>query len=158
MSEQNSPANFTFYPLLWLAICFALGILIGNFLHVIWHIFLIISLICGIFTIFFIKQKIHLVFISLAFIAVGGLCLTIENQGLASNRLKKIYDEKRIESGDPLKSKVFCAAILMKPSADFLLKSNLKNFSIKAQSKKFRAESDFSRLFRMSSFQLNMNS
>lgn len=102
MSDQTSPANFSFYPLFWLAVCFAFGILTADVCKINWQIFLTGSLLFGILTIIFIKQKINLAFISLAFIAVGGLCLQIENQNIPPNRIKKIYDEKRIESGEPV--------------------------------------------------------
>jgi competence protein ComEC len=102
MSEQNTPTNFTFYPLLWLAICFLFGILIANFLNINWQICLIGSFLFGILTAIFIKQTFSLVFISLAFIAIGGLCFQVENQQISSNRIKRILDEKRVESGEPV--------------------------------------------------------
>ncbi|CAA9431283.1 MAG: Late competence protein ComEC, DNA transport [uncultured Pyrinomonadaceae bacterium] len=98
---QSASANFTLYPFLWLSICFAGGILSANFLTHDWKIYLII---CFAFAIaaFFIKQNSALFFISAAFVAVGGLHFQIENQPPAENRVKRLYDENRIMSGDPI--------------------------------------------------------
>ncbi|HSK73152.1 MAG TPA: ComEC/Rec2 family competence protein [Pyrinomonadaceae bacterium] len=99
---NNSPADFTFYPLLWLAVCFALGILAANFLAFDWRFFLILCLIFGILTFVFRKQKTALIFLSIAFVAVGALYFQVEKQSISSNRLKKLYDESQIKSGDPI--------------------------------------------------------
>lgn len=101
-AKQNSPANFSFYPLLWLAVCFVLGILAGKFIEIRWQIAFVICLISAIFTIIFIKQKIALILLSLAFVASGIFCFQVENQFIASNRVKKIYDENLIKSGEPV--------------------------------------------------------
>lgn len=98
----NSPKNFTLYPLLWLAICFAFGILTADFLAVGWQIYLIISVIAALFAAVFIKQKFAFVFLFAAFAAVGALCFQIENQIVSPNRVKRIYDENRVKSGDPI--------------------------------------------------------
>ncbi len=99
---RSPSANFTLYPLLWLSVCFASGILSANFLAFDWKIYLIICLAFAVVAAFLIKQNRALLFISAAFVAVGGLHFQIENQPLAENRVKKLYDENRIESGDPI--------------------------------------------------------
>ncbi|MBA2495075.1 MAG: ComEC/Rec2 family competence protein [Acidobacteria bacterium] len=99
---KSSSANFTLYPLLWLAVCFAFGILTANFLAVGWQIYLIGCLVSAFLSVIFFNQKFGLVFLSLAFIAVGGLYLSIENNLVAPNRLKRLYDENQIKSGDPI--------------------------------------------------------
>ena len=105
MSEsilKAAPKNFTFYPLLWLAVCFASGIIAANFLNFGWRVFFTISLFFAVLTAIFLKQKFALVFLFLAFFAVGGLYFQIENQTIAKNRVKKLYDENQINSGDPI--------------------------------------------------------
>ncbi len=105
MSEErlkNSSANFTLYPLLWLAVCFTLGIFLANLSPFDWRIYLLASLISATFTSFFLKQKFALIFLSLAFVATGGLYFQIENQAILSSRLKKLYDEQQIKSGDAI--------------------------------------------------------
>lgn len=100
--SNNSPTDITLYPLLRLAVCFALGILAANFSALDWRVFLVLCLFFAIFTLVFLKQKIGLVFLSIAFIAVGALCFQIGKQSISPNRLKKLYDENRINSGDPI--------------------------------------------------------
>ena len=100
--KQNSPANFSLYPLFGLAVCFAAGILAGKYIGLGWKIYLCICLIFGVFTLIFIKQKFAIILISITFIAVGAFCFQIKTQTIPANRIKKIYDEKRIESGEPV--------------------------------------------------------
>ena len=95
-------ANFTLSPLLWLFVCFASGILTASFLSLDWRIYLAICVAAVILNIIFIKQKFALIYLSMAFIAVGGLFFQVENQPMAENRLKRIYDENLINSGDPI--------------------------------------------------------
>lgn len=99
--SKSAPSNFTLYPLLWLSVCLAVGIVSANFLALDWKIHLIICLAFAA-PAFFIKRKFALIFISAAFISVGGLYFQIENQPLAENRVKRLYEENRITSGDPI--------------------------------------------------------
>ncbi len=99
---DSTPANFTLYPLLRLAICFAGGITIANFLFIDWKIYFAVSLIFAILVVVFIKHKLALILLSAAFFAVGGLYIQIEKQTIAENSIKKIYDENQINSGDPI--------------------------------------------------------
>lgn len=98
--KQNSTADFSLNPLFWLAICFAFGILAGKYFETNWKIPLILCLLGGILTGIFVKRKFAVVFISLAFLAAGAFCFQLKNQTISPNRLKKIYDEKRINSGE----------------------------------------------------------
>ena len=99
---KSSPANFAFYPLLWLAICFASGILSANFLALDWKIYLILCVFFLILSVVFINRKFVSVFVFAAFFSVGALYFQIENQPPPENRIKRIYDESRIKSGDPI--------------------------------------------------------
>jgi competence protein ComEC len=105
MSEsiiKAAPANFTLYPLLWLAICFALGILAGNYFAFQWRVYLIIGSIFSVFTIIFLKQKFALVSLFFAFAAAGAMLFQIENSSTAQNHLKNLFDQQHIKSGDPI--------------------------------------------------------
>ncbi|CAN5711831.1 hypothetical protein BH24ACI2_BH24ACI2_00390 [soil metagenome] len=105
MSEstlKQSVSNFTLYPLLWLAVCFAFGVLSEHFLAVNWQLYSAVCLIFSVLTIVFLRGKFALTFLSIAFVAVGGLCLSIENQSVAPNRLKRLFDENQIKSGEPI--------------------------------------------------------
>lgn len=99
---KTASANFTFYPLLWLAVCFALGILAANYLALDWTIYLIVCLACAALAVIFIRRKFVLIFLFAAFVAVGALNLQIENGTISETRVRKIYDERRIDSGDPI--------------------------------------------------------
>ncbi len=101
-SKQNSSAQFSIYPLFWLAICFAGGILAEKYFQTDWKTPLIFSVICASLTAIFIKQKFAVVFLSVTFIAAGAFCLQIKNQTISANRIKIIYDENRIKSGEPI--------------------------------------------------------
>jgi competence protein ComEC len=104
MSENfpKSPSNFAPYPLLWLACWFASGILTAKFFVYNWHISLVICFISALFSAIFIKQKTTLIFLSVAFFAAGALVFQIENQNISATRLKKLFDENQIKSGDPI--------------------------------------------------------
>ncbi|MDQ6785496.1 MAG: ComEC/Rec2 family competence protein [Acidobacteriota bacterium] len=100
--QKTSSANFTLYPLLLLAVCFALGILSANFFFLGWQIYLAICLLSAVLTAVFCKRKFVLIFLSVAFVSSGGLYLQIENQTVSPNRLKNLYDKQQIKSGDPI--------------------------------------------------------
>lgn len=101
-NSNNSTSNFTLYPLFWLAICFALGILSAQVFGINWKYLLAVCLVCGILSVIFLTRKFAFIFLSIAFVAVGGLCLSIENNSVAANRLKTLYDTNQINSGDPI--------------------------------------------------------
>ncbi|HVE57139.1 MAG TPA: ComEC/Rec2 family competence protein, partial [Pyrinomonadaceae bacterium] len=98
--KQNSIADFSLYPLFWLAVCFAFGILAGKYFETNWKIPLVFCLVCTILTGIFIKKRFAVVFISISFLAAGAFCLQLKNQTISASRLKKIYDEKHIDSGE----------------------------------------------------------
>jgi competence protein ComEC len=101
-TENRHFKNFSLYPLFLLAICFAFGILDGKYLETDWKILLAFCLICGILTAIFIKQKFAVVLVALAFFFAGAFCFQIKNQTVPADRIKKIYDENRIKSGEPV--------------------------------------------------------
>ena len=94
---KNSPAaNFTLYPLFRLGVCFAVGIWAGNFFAAEWQFYLIICLISAVLAAVFLRKSFALIFLSIAFVAVGGLYFSASNRPLAANRLKKLYEEGQI--------------------------------------------------------------
>ena len=101
-NSKNSPLNFTLYPLLWLAGCFASGILIAHFLNINWRILLPVCIISAFLTIIFQTNKFGTILLSAAFIAAGGLSLSIENNLDAPRRLKNLYGSNQLKSGDPI--------------------------------------------------------
>lgn len=99
---KNLKQNFTFYPLLWLASVFAVGIFIANFIEFDWKISLSITLFLSILTIIFNKKNFAHIFILFAFISVGSFYFQTGKLNEPQNSLKKIYDSKHINSGDPV--------------------------------------------------------
>lgn len=99
---KSQPADFASYPLLWLAVCFASGIAAAKFLVLNRQISLVICLISALFAFVLIKRKTALIFLSAAFFAAGALFFQIEKQNVPAHRLKRLFDENRIKSGDPI--------------------------------------------------------
>jgi competence protein ComEC len=99
---KTSAANFTLYPLAWLSICFALGILLENLLESSWQIYLAACLISLILALIFLKQKLGVLFLLLSFIAAGALCFQTEKSSIAPHRLKNLYDRQIFISGEPI--------------------------------------------------------
>src|SRR5215213_8235192 len=99
---KTSAPNFTLYPLAWLSICFALGVLLENLLKTSWQIYLSACLISAILALIFIKQKFGIAFLLLSFIAAGALCFQTEKSSVAPNRLKNLYDRQIFVSGEPI--------------------------------------------------------
>ena len=105
MFPQNSDkqaVNFTLYPLLWLAICFALGIILSNFLPITWKVYLFFCAFFSLLAAIFVKKQIALILIFAAIFASGGICFEIQKISVAENRLKILYDSNQINSGDPI--------------------------------------------------------
>ncbi len=100
---QPPVSDFTFYPLLWLSVCFAAGISAASFFEFDWRFGAAFCCVAAaVFSGVFIEKKIALIFLSIAFVAVGGLYYQIENQSIPAHRIKVFYDENRIVSGDPI--------------------------------------------------------
>jgi len=102
MNGEKSSKNFTLCPLFWLAAFFALGILAGKYFETGWKISLVFCLVCQLLATVFYKQKSAVIFISFAFAAAGTFCFQIKNQTISASRIKRIYDESRIKSGEPV--------------------------------------------------------
>src|SRR5687768_13549843 len=102
MNGATTSKNFSLYPLFWLAVCFALGILAGKYSEIGWQRALSASLLCAGLTAIFSKRKFAVAFVALAFVAAGAFCLQVKNQTMPANRIKKIYDENRVRSGEPV--------------------------------------------------------
>jgi competence protein ComEC len=99
---KTSSANFTLYPLAWLSVCFALGILLENLFAASWLIYLAVCLASAIFALIFSKQKNAALFLLVSFIAAGALCFKTEKASVAPNRLKNLYDQQVFVSGEPI--------------------------------------------------------
>ena len=101
-SVSSSNSNFTLYPLAWLTICFAFGVLIGNLLMFSWQIYLVVCLISAILPLILIRKNFAVIFIFLAFTSLGGLSLEIEKMSVSPIRLKILFDSAKLNSGEPI--------------------------------------------------------
>src|SRR5690349_3785421 len=100
MNGEKSAKKFSLYPLFRLAACFAAGILAGKYFETDWKVPLALSLICACLAAGLIGRKFGVAFIFLAFIAAGAFCFQIKKQTVPANRIKRIYDENRLKSGE----------------------------------------------------------
>jgi len=102
LADNPTSRNFSFYPFLWLCVCFCVGILSANFFTFDWKISLCFCLIFAVLIIICIEQKFVSILLFAAFGFLGAFVFQTENQNISANRLRKIYDEKVIESGEPI--------------------------------------------------------
>ncbi len=100
--SATSSKNFTFYPLLWLSICFASGIFLANYFNFYWQVYFVITLISASLAFIFLTKSFSHIFILIAFLAVGGFYFQATKQSESQNSFKNLYDSKQINSGDPL--------------------------------------------------------
>ena len=99
---EHFRVNFTFYPLLWMAISFAFGIFFASLANFDWKIYLAITVAFAILTKLFHKTSFASILILIAFVFVGGFYSKIQKQNEPKNSLKHIYDSKLIKSGNPV--------------------------------------------------------
>lgn len=102
MTENASPPRLSNFPLLWLAICFAFGILAAGKLSLNVETILAVCLLSGIAAVVFAGRDLSLIFVSLAFLAAGSLIYLGQQGSISENRLRTIYDEQQIGSGEPV--------------------------------------------------------
>lgn len=102
VKAKFSPPNFTLYPLAWLAISFATGICLENWLGFSWQIYFCVCLISAILTLIFRTQKFIFIPLLLAFTSLGAFCFQVDKLSIASNHLKVLYDEQVLNSGEPV--------------------------------------------------------
>lgn len=87
---------------MWLSVCFASGILSANFFGGAWQVYLAICIISAFLSAIFVNKNFVPAFLFAAFVAGGGLYFQIENSTVSPTRVKRFYDENRINSGDAL--------------------------------------------------------
>lgn len=102
MLQLTSSKQFSQFPFLWMAISFACGIIASKFISLDWKIWLFLTILGAIlsFINFKISSKNRLILF--AFLALGGFYSQIEQNNISPNRIKRIYDENRINSFEPV--------------------------------------------------------
>ncbi len=100
MLDTPSRHTFSKFPMLWLAIYFASGIVIGKYFEAGYWVAAIlaaaIAMLCAL------RRSAVRTVIPLIFVPLGAICYQIGAQSVDENRLRRIYDEGRIESGSPV--------------------------------------------------------
>ena len=102
MPEDRQLPNFNRYPVLWLAVCLATGILFSKFVSSNLPVTLVITSVCAALALGFRKHFLSTIFISLAFVSAGAVLFQYEVQRNTDGRLKVMYDEGVIASGSPV--------------------------------------------------------
>lgn len=101
MNRKTAPTNFSQYPLLWLSVCFALGIGCGKWLSPALQPNTILLFTSAILAVIFIKRAVATAFLAIAFAALGAIAFTA-SQPKAMGNLKTAYENGQIISGEPL--------------------------------------------------------
>ena len=100
MSDTPHARDFNRYPMLLLAIYFACGIAAGQF-NVVGPIG--VALLFSILVAFCLLRRNLTSFVfPLIFFPLGLVCYEIEVRNISDHRIRRIYDERRIESGEPV--------------------------------------------------------
>lgn len=102
MTSDSPSPNFSLYPLLWIAASFAAGILLAGTVAFDSKVSIITCFTATFFAAIIFNRRVAFAFITIGFVALGAFCYQIETNSIAENRLKRIYDEGRIESGRPV--------------------------------------------------------
>lgn len=96
---MSEPAKFSRHPLVFLSALFAAGIVSATLISLDWRL----SLFCAVlFSLMSILVKRGAFFIAIAFVFLGAFCFQFENFSVREDRLKRVYDEGRIVSGEPV--------------------------------------------------------
>lgn len=99
LSRSNTTTKFSMYPLLWTAIAFALGIVLAEITGVRWFIWLTAAAIFAIAGAV-IRGKTSSRYIALLCVFwVGAFVHQFQLSNVAEDRVKRIYDDGRVESG-----------------------------------------------------------
>ncbi len=99
---KNSDGRLTLYPLLYLAICFAIGIFLASLIGGSWIAYLFAALVLSSVALIYRETKYTTLFVLAAFISIGGFYFVIHNAAQPKNSIKVIYESGVINSGDPV--------------------------------------------------------
>lgn len=107
MSNSVTPHRtvFAHHPLASLALTFALGIVIGHFIASSLVSFIAYGGKSSILVVYFFargKHRFASFFLVMAFLCLGASLALIEKRGAATNRIRRLYDEGIVASGDPV--------------------------------------------------------
>ncbi|MBK7935028.1 MAG: ComEC/Rec2 family competence protein [Acidobacteria bacterium] len=102
MPTDRRASNFNRNAVLWLAGAFAVGILTANFAGVDLRAAVGASVVFAVLAYVFKTQQFATLLIFTAFAFAGAASLNIEKSGVAADRLRLLYDNGTIKSGEPV--------------------------------------------------------
>ncbi len=102
MAENVVTKRFSSFPLFWLGICFALGILAAKAFPTKFEILLPICVASAVVAGVFVRRAFSFVLIAIAFAAAGSITFLLHQDNVSGNRIKRIYDDQQIGSGEPV--------------------------------------------------------
>ncbi|MEO6655843.1 MAG: ComEC/Rec2 family competence protein [Pyrinomonadaceae bacterium] len=102
MPEDRQRPNFNRNPMFWLAASFAAGILAANFTSFRPSFSLAAAAVFAIFAAILRQRQIATFLVLAAFICAGATSLQFESGNISANRLRVLYDNGTIRSGDPV--------------------------------------------------------
>src|SRR5687767_14734929 len=101
MDDKNLPRLFSRFPMLLTASYFACGVFLARFLVDIFTAAAALS-ISAVLLITVFRRQTFAVIVPVLFIPLGYFCYQIELASTADHRLKRIYDDGRLASGEPV--------------------------------------------------------
>ena len=104
MTTTATPTTFSRYPMLWLAVCFAAGIVTAKIVGVDARVLVAVGASTALLAFLFRTKIIAPAFIVVAFVAAGAASFQVELSGVRSNRLKALYDSGVVKSGSPVEA------------------------------------------------------
>lgn len=102
MKNAPTPSKFSLSPLIWIGSAFALGIAFAGFGWLSLYTSTIATALFASLCLVLLKREFAIVFCLSAFIGLGSVVFHLEQLSIGSDRLKAIYDNGQIPSGDPL--------------------------------------------------------
>lgn len=99
------------HPIVWLFCAFAVGGVIERYSEIAWWVWPAVCLLSALAA-YILRDRIEAgILLVTAFIAAGGLCLSVQNATLSDDRVRKIYDSGQIDSGKSVGIKGFIAGV-----------------------------------------------
>ena len=102
MPVDRPRPNFNHYPMLWLAASFAVGILAAKIIDIHLNVLFAAGATLAIVSFIFRRQSFATIMMLVAFAAAGLVLAVIETTSISPNRLRVLYDNATIRSGDPV--------------------------------------------------------
>lgn len=102
MKGEHGRKNFSRYPMFWLAAAFACGILLNNSFIVDLKTAVTAAAMLAILAALFRKQEVATILVLSSFAFIGAASISFEHLSIALDRMRVLYDNGTIRSGDPV--------------------------------------------------------